>query len=81
MSIADRQKTFDDMSQGTNFLPSSDPVKITRDPSNRIVDIGFDAQSAQALDTMTRNLVDGLNCGFGGGGCMSFPMNWAPLAP
>ena len=25
--------------------------------------------------------MNGLSCGFGGGSCMSFPINWAPLAP
>jgi hypothetical protein len=25
--------------------------------------------------------MDGLACGFGGGGCMNFPLNWAPMAP
>ncbi|MCP4523052.1 MAG: hypothetical protein GY828_02425, partial [Candidatus Gracilibacteria bacterium] len=27
------------------------------------------------------NLIQGLSCGFGGGGCIATPMNWAPLAP
>lgn len=26
-------------------------------------------------------IANGLSCGFGGGSCMSFPLNWAPLAP
>lgn len=30
---------------------------------------------------MTQNLLDGLSCGFGGGSCLNFPLNWAPLAP
>jgi hypothetical protein len=30
-----------------------------------------------AIDT----IVQGLGCGFGGGSCLSMPMNWAPLAP
>ncbi|MFZ2255913.1 MAG: hypothetical protein WAW59_02190 [Patescibacteria group bacterium] len=30
---------------------------------------------------MAQEIADGLSCGFGGGGCMNFPINWAPLAP
>ncbi len=43
--------------------------------------IGFDDRSADSVVNMTQNLMDGLACGFGGGSCMSFPLNWAPLAP
>ncbi|MCH8518895.1 VCBS repeat-containing protein, partial [Candidatus Gracilibacteria bacterium] len=27
------------------------------------------------------DLIEGLSCGFGGGSCISMPLNWAPLAP
>ncbi|PID86452.1 hypothetical protein CSB08_00530 [Candidatus Gracilibacteria bacterium] len=33
--------------------------------------------ASEELDTF----IDGLGCGFGGGGCFSLPLNWAPLAP
>lgn len=34
-----------------------------------------------ALDNEIDDVVKGLGCGFGGGGCLSMPINWAPLAP
>ncbi|MDA7494851.1 hypothetical protein N8455_00755, partial [Candidatus Gracilibacteria bacterium] len=27
------------------------------------------------------NMIQGMSCGFGGGGCIATPLNWAPLAP
>jgi len=45
------------------------------------INIGFDDDFTDNLTDTLDAIQDGLACGFGGGACMSFPMNWAPLAP
>jgi hypothetical protein len=60
---------------------ASSLVHISKDKNGLSLDVGFDSSTMQDIDSMMDNLVSWLNCGFGGGGCMNFPMNWAPLAP
>ncbi|HRI35733.1 MAG TPA: hypothetical protein PK765_01345 [bacterium] len=43
---------------------------------NALGEGGFDS-----LNEKIDNIVEGLGCGFGGGSCLSLPLNWAPLAP
>jgi len=82
MSIADRQKLYNqNQSQTSSNTQSSSVVKVTTDQNNRSIDIWFDPKTEQEISTMAENLASWLSCWFGWGGCMSFPMNWAPLAP
>ncbi len=43
--------------------------------------IDFNPDFEQKVEQMAEDFFNGLACGFGGGSCMSFPLNWAPLAP
>ena len=52
-------------------------VSTSGDEVNIAFDDGFVDKMSQAADV----IASGLSCGFGGGSCMSFPLNWAPLAP
>lgn len=78
MSLADRQKAYTDMS-AANGPQGQSIIKTTKTGDQ--LNIGFDERSVAGIEEITQNLADGLACGFGGGSCMSFPMNWAPLAP
>lgn len=49
--------------------------------ANNVIDLGFDAQVTANIESMMQDFFDGLSCGFWWGSCMSFPINWAPLAP
>lgn len=50
-------------------------------PGGQLATIGFSPNVEKQMETAMQNLADGLSCGFGGGGCLSSPINWAPLAP
>jgi hypothetical protein len=52
-------------------------VRNSGDEMNIAFDDGFVDKMSEAADM----IANGLSCGFGGGSCMSFPINWAPLAP
>jgi hypothetical protein len=80
MSLADRTTAFKTMTNGPN-IARNPVVHISQDSGGHSLSIGMDQSSINELSTMAQNLVSGLNCGFGGGGCMNFPINWAPLAP
>lgn len=56
-------------------------MKTTSDPSGSVISIGLSPQAEKEIDSTLNNLADGLACGFGGGGCLATPINWAPLAP
>jgi hypothetical protein len=45
------------------------------------IELGFDASAVDNIDSMMQDFKDWLACWFGWGSCMSFPINWAPLAP
>ena len=42
---------------------------------------GMSEENIDKINASIDTLVQGLSCGFGGGSCLSLPMNWAPLAP
>ncbi|MBP8016521.1 VCBS repeat-containing protein, partial [Candidatus Gracilibacteria bacterium] len=46
-----------------------------------ITDGGLNSANIDAINSQIDDTVKGLGCGFGGGSCLSLPMNWAPLAP
>lgn len=82
MSLADRKKAYETMGNGTNL--SSDSRNLIHADiagNGNILDIGLSDRSITEITDIAQNLADGLSCGFGGGSCMSFPLNWAPLAP
>ena len=56
-------------------------VQTTSDPSWSVISIWLSPQAEQEIESTIQNLADGLACGFGGGWCLSMPINWAPLAP
>lgn len=63
-------------------LPSEinrDILEITRNGNS--VTIGFNQDAVNRIEDMASEIFNGLACGFGGGSCLSFPINWAPLAP
>ena len=41
------------------------PLQITTDTTNRVIDIGLSPQADRDVDTIARNIADGLSCGFG----------------
>lgn len=57
-----------------------DILQVTRN-GNTSVTIGFDSQTVARIEEIASDIFNGLACGFGGGSCLSFPINWAPLAP
>lgn len=42
---------------------------------------GMSDENIDQIDQNIDDVVKGLGCGFGGGSCLSMPLNWAPLAP
>ncbi len=56
-------------------------VRMNKTSSTLTMDIGFDDRAVENIESMMQDFFDGLSCGFGWGSCMSFPINWAPLAP
>lgn len=45
------------------------------------LNLGISDQQIDAIDSQVDAFISGLGCGFGGGGCISSPINYAPLAP
>ncbi len=80
MTNAELKEDFKDLT--TTPTNSTQPLlKASVNPSNNSIEIGFDSNATANIESMMQEFFDGLSCGFGGGSCMSFPINWAPLAP
>lgn len=73
-SIEDRKWLLDSMRDkpGNNPTDSETPEGDS---------VGTDPITTQEIADMAQEIADWLSCGFGWGGCMNFPINWAPLAP
>lgn len=55
---------------------------VAYNPNRGSIEIGgLSSGNVEAINGQIDELVRGLGCGFGGGACLSMPMNWAPLAP
>lgn len=67
--------TVPDRSDSAGTLESSSSL----DTGNMQINIG--GEEAEAINSEIDKIVAGLGCGFGGGSCLSLPLNWAPLAP
>jgi len=78
MTPAEGKKQFDAIA-GNSKNPKN-LVTVEKNGKNS-VKIGFDAETTKNIENKAQEIADGLSCGFGGGSCMSFPINWAPLAP
>ncbi len=78
MSLSDRQAAYKDMNSSNNT--SGRPL-IKADRNGAQITIWFDDDAVDTILDSTQYLLDGLACWFGWGSCMSFPVNWAPLAP
>lgn len=78
MTPADSKAEFDKLSSSPT--KKQDLLTIQKEDKTS-VRIGFDQQSASNIASKAQEIANGLSCGFGGGSCMSFPINWAPLAP
>lgn len=81
MTTDDRQKMFDDLVDKNSGTPSRPIIDAMIDTESNSFELWFDTAAVEELANMAENLVNGLRCGFGWGSCMSFPINWAPLAP
>lgn len=82
MSQAERDAIYKKIGDGTTLSSNSKNLIHADIAGNgNVLDIGLSDQSISEISTIAQNLADGLSCGFGGGSCMSFPINWAPLAP
>lgn len=63
-----------------NAEPASNPFLVRN--SDGSIDIsGLSSSNVDAINNGIDTIVRGLGCGFGGGSCLSLPLNWAPLAP
>ena len=78
MTPAEGKKQFDAIA-GNSKNPKN-LVTVEKNGKNS-VKIGFDAETTKNIENKAQEIANGLSCGFGGGSCMSFPINWAPLAP
>lgn len=55
---------------------------VAYDPKSGKIEVGgLSSGNIDAINGQIDEVVKGLGCGFGGGSCLSLPMNWAPLAP
>ncbi len=83
MSNAEQKSAYTDVQKSVNSSSMTDSriVQANVSSDKRVLDIGLSPQASRDIANIAENLANGLSCGFGGGGCMSFPMNWAPLAP
>lgn len=77
MSLADREAAYAKVDPPS---PKDSPLmKVSQNGGE--MTIGFDEEAVDSMLDSVEELLVGLSCGFGGGGCMNFPLNWAPLAP
>lgn len=72
--------TYNNMTN-TNNTSGSNILNVNVNPTGQLTTIGFSPNVEKQMETVMQNLADGLSCGFGWGGCVSSPINWAPLAP
>lgn len=76
MTDAEKQQAYYEMTG----QKKRDLVTIEKE-GKRNFSIGWNPETEANIEAMADEIFNGLSCGFGGGGCMSFPINWAPLAP
>ena len=80
MTTEERQRIFKEMGNNTS-LTEKPLLSSSTDSSHRVLSLDFSPQAVSDISNIAENLANGFACGFGGGSCMSFPLNWAPLAP
>jgi hypothetical protein len=78
MTIEQQKELYNNKTSST---PDKSVVRVNTNWDGKSLNIGFDPSTEKELSTIAENLASWLSCWFGWGGCMSFPMNWAPLAP
>lgn len=78
MTPAEGKSQYDEMYGASRT--SKDLVTVKKEGKNHIR-IGFNEETVKNIENKAQEIADGLSCGFGDGSCMSFPINWAPLAP
>jgi hypothetical protein len=67
---------------GNQTSMSERPLVNTNIDKNRgVISIWLSPEAEAQAETVIKNLADSLACGFGWWGCLSMPINWAPLAP
>lgn len=81
ISDDEKNRILETLSPSTQDTRNSSLLRANLDPNSQILDIGFDESTISNVQNQVQSILDGLACGFGGGSCMSFPINWAPLAP
>lgn len=78
MSPAEAKKQYNELANPTKDKKS---LVYADKTGERTFTIGLDRETERNIEKKMQEIADGLSCGFGGGSCMSFPINWAPLAP
>lgn len=61
--------------------PTTTPVVSYNQTTGEIEIGGLTSDKVDAVNSGIDEVVKSLGCGFGGGGCISSPINYAPLAP
>ncbi len=79
MTIEEQRVKYSEIQAGDKNIDLS--PRVDWDRSSLTANVGFDPDFSAKVEDFAQTLADGLSCGFGGGSCMSFPLNWAPLAP
>lgn len=72
---------YNSMSQANGSVSAPFQANVQKNGQNYVASLDPSPEFTQKVTTMAQNIADGLSCGFGGGSCISSPMNWAPLAP
>ncbi len=80
-SIELREKLLKEVNSIRQAPPSSSLSLFKKNPDGSIDISGLTNNQANAINQSIDEAVQLLGCGFGGGSCLSLPMNWAPLAP
>ncbi len=81
MSTGALNDIYNGMSNGTSLIPNVSLFSNSYDPSGRLASFGFSDTALQDIEGIVQGIANGLACGFWWWSCMSFPINWAPLAP
>lgn len=66
----------DGASLSTNSLFSAN-----YDTTQRLASLGFSAGAEANIESIAQNIANGLACGFGGGSCIAFPINFTTNMP
>ncbi len=81
LSLDARQKMLNSITKKQAGESTKPLLNATMDTSSNKFTLGFNSSAVEDIVALGDSIMSWLQCGFGWWSCMSFPLNWAPLAP